>query len=1066
MQQATISALLTNAALLVILSIIYELTYHIFQSSRIKQAANGVLIALTCIAIMSVPFTLIPGVVFDTRSILISVTALIFGSAATIITIVPAIIFRILHGGIGALPGIAVILTSAVIGSIWRRWLLPKAKKKLRWLYVYLMGLAVHVVMMACMFLMPYSDSIMVVREITLPVIIIYPAATVLLYLLLNKQQAFWQMRDELKQSEEQYRQLYDDQKKAASELRQSELKYRKLFETMTQGVVCQGADGKIIYANPEAERILGLTLDEMVERTSLDPNWKTIHEDGSKMPGTEHPSMVALRTGKPCGPVVLGVFQPKLKSHIWLSVNATPILEADGTLSQVYTIFQNITAEKKAMHDYQLLFNSMVDGFALHEIICDRDGNPSDYLFLAVNPAFEQIIGKKASEIIGRTVTEVLPGIEPYWVETYGRVALTGESVQFENYDAVTGKYFRVIAYQPAPMQFACTFSDDTKRIRAEKELFRTLARLRGLLDNSNSPIIVFDDKGIISEMSAAAEKITGLPRNEARGRNMDQLGLSFILERARQLAEDPAAARQIIENIDIFEFEGENRSYESRLFTIDTNHENERLFGYLGIDVTARIMAEKALKESEKKYSSYIENSPCAVVVVDENGDYIESNKAATSITGYSRDELLSMNIRDITAAESQDEAAHHFRSLLGTGKMSVELKYIHKDGSIRWWTVDAVKISDDRFIGFSIDITDRKQAEEDLINLSRLDYLTGIYNRRVFEDELRRVDEAKLLPLSVIIGDINGVKFINDTFGHSAGDKHIVEIAKILRDCCREDDILARIGGDEFSILMPFTDNDTASEVLQKIQTALTEFDAANAGDTYRHSVSLGCATKVSADEDMKDIIKIAEGYMYQRKLLEHNSIHSTIVASIKATMFEKSHETEEHAQRLVSLSKAVGTMLGLSQAELDKLELLASLHDIGKVGIRDEVLTKPGKLNEMEWAEIKRHPEIGYRIAKTSSELAPIAEGILCHHERWDGLGYPQGLCGESIPLISRIVSIVDAYDAMTNDRPYRKALDRETAVEQIKQNAGTQFDPYIAEIFAEIVYEYTDCTMRN
>jgi LytS/YehU family sensor histidine kinase len=150
-----------------------------------------------------------------------------------------------LHGGIGALPGIAVILTSAVIGSIWRRWLLPKAKKKLRWLYVYLMGLAVHVVMMACMFLMPYSDSIMVVREITLPVIIIYPAATVLLYLLLNKQQAFWQMRDELKQSEEQYRQLYDDQKKAASELRQSELKYRKLFETMTQGVVCQGATGK-----------------------------------------------------------------------------------------------------------------------------------------------------------------------------------------------------------------------------------------------------------------------------------------------------------------------------------------------------------------------------------------------------------------------------------------------------------------------------------------------------------------------------------------------------------------------------------------------------------------------------------------------------------------------------------------------------------------------------------------------------------------------------------------------------------------------------------------------------
>jgi HD-GYP domain-containing protein (c-di-GMP phosphodiesterase class II) len=198
-----------------------------------------------------------------------------------------------------------------------------------------------------------------------------------------------------------------------------------------------------------------------------------------------------------------------------------------------------------------------------------------------------------------------------------------------------------------------------------------------------------------------------------------------------------------------------------------------------------------------------------------------------------------------------------------------------------------------------------------------------------------------------------------------------------------------------------------------------------------------------------------MQLAEGYMYQHKLLEHNSAHSAIVSSIKATMFEKSHETEEHAQRLISLSKAVGMALNLSQAELDELELLASLHDIGKVGIRDDILTKPCELNEIEWAEIKRHPEIGYRIAMTSPELAPIAEGILCHHEWWDGGGYPQGLSGENIPLLSRIVAVADAYDAMTNDRPYRKALDHEVAIERIKQKAGSQFDPKIAGIFTEI-----------
>lgn len=920
MQQSIFSALLNNAALLMILCIIYELTYHLFPRPLKKKIAAGILIALACIGIMSMTFSLSPGIVFDTRSILISVTALIFGPITTAITVAAAIVYRFFLGGMGALPGVVVILSSAVIGLTWRQWAHVKTIK-LRWFHVYIMGLVVHIAMIACMFLMPYPQSINVVREITFPVIIIYPVATALLYLLLTKQQAFWQMRDEI---------------------RQSELKLRQLLETMSQGVVCQSADGKIISANPEAERILGLSLDQLRE-TSLNPNWKTIYEDGTEMPGTEHPAMIVLRTVKPYGPVVMGVFQPKLNDHVWLSVNATPIVEADGTVSQVYTIFQDITAEKKAKHDYQLLFNLMVDGFALHEIICDEDGKPVDYRFLTVNPAFERIVGLKASDIIGKTVLEILPDTEPYWIETYGKVALTGEPVMFENYNAATDKHFRVTAYQPAPMQFACTFSDDTLRIKAEEELFRALARLRGLLNNSNSPIIIFDDKGNIVEISVAAEKIIGLSRREMLGKNMNQLGLSNILNNALQLFNNSILSGQIIENTDVFEFDGEKRYFESRLFPIATKQPDERLFGYLGVDVTDRIMAEKALKE-----------------------------------------------------------------------------------------------------------------REAELIDISKRDYLTGVYNRRYFEAELKRMDEENLLPLSIIIGDINGVKFINDAFGHAAGDKLILQTAKILSDCCREGDVLARTDGDEFSILMPNTDHVAAMNVMRKIRTTMEEFDAANTGVIYQHSISLGCATKAFPEEDIKEVLKIAEGYMYQRKLLEHDSAHSALVASIRATLFEKSHETEEHTQRLISLSKAVGMALDLPQSELDKLELLASLHDIGKVGVRDEILTKPGKLNEMEWVEIKRHPEIGYRIATTSPELSAIAEGILSHHEWWNGSGYPQGLRGENIPLISRIVAVVDAYDAMTNDRPYRKALSYEKAIEIIKQNAGIQFDPQIVKTFLEIM----------
>jgi HD-GYP domain-containing protein (c-di-GMP phosphodiesterase class II) len=192
------------------------------------------------------------------------------------------------------------------------------------------------------------------------------------------------------------------------------------------------------------------------------------------------------------------------------------------------------------------------------------------------------------------------------------------------------------------------------------------------------------------------------------------------------------------------------------------------------------------------------------------------------------------------------------------------------------------------------------------------------------------------------------------------------------------------------------------------------------------------------------------------MYKRKLLERKSSHSAIISSIKSTVYARSQETEEHAERMQRLSRLVGLRLGLSEVELDELSLLAALHDIGKVGIDDNILKKPGQLTAEEWIEMKKHPEIGYRIAMASPELMSIANYILCHHERWDGKGYPQGLKGKQIPLFSRIISIIDAYDAMTEDRPYRSALTHDEALEEIKINAGTQFDPEAARIFIEVM----------
>jgi len=331
---------------------------------------------------------------------------------------------------------------------------------------------------------------------------------------------------------------------------------------------------------------------------------------------------------------------------------------------------------------------------------------------------------------------------------------------------------------------------------------------------------------------------------------------------------------------------------------------------------------------------------------------------------------------------------------------------------------------------------------------------DYLTELYNRRFFEEERKRLDKEENLPISIVMGDINGLKLINDGFGHSKGDELLIEIAKNLKSCCREEDIISRIGGDEFGILLPKTDSQSAQRICDSIYDTCKGY--ALDGSSIYPSISLGYATKNFETETMDDILTAAEESMYKQKLLESRSAHNSIIASIKVIMFEKSQETEEHAERMVQLSKSIGIAMSLTDDQLNELELLATLHDIGKMSIPAAILSKTGKLSDEEWVEMKKHPEVGFRIAQATSELVPIAKYILCHHERWDGKGYPQGLIGEKIPLLSRIVAIADSFDAMTNDRAYRVAMTKEEAIEEIRRNSGTQFDPEVTRVFIEKV----------
>lgn len=356
---------------------------------------------------------------------------------------------------------------------------------------------------------------------------------------------------------------------------------------------------------------------------------------------------------------------------------------------------------------------------------------------------------------------------------------------------------------------------------------------------------------------------------------------------------------------------------------------------------------------------------------------------------------------------------------------------------------------------------DISSQIKAEEKLAFLKYHDDLTQLHNRAYFDLARKSMDQAGNLPLSYMICDINGLKLINETMCYSAGDTVLLSTARILSDCCREGDILARIGGDEFCLLLPKTEKKDTVALLNQITSVARAKSSLYAPSTGFLSLSFGYATKEHAGQSLDQIIKDAENHLVRQKLFEQKSLHSSLLTSIKATMHEKSFETKEHGERMAQMARTLGRSLGMTDSQLQDLELLANVHDIGKIIIDDRILNKPGKLSDEEWLEMKKHPEIGYRIAQASPDIKHIADSILFHHERWDGNGYPQGLTGESIPVFSRILAIVDAYDAMTNDRAYRKAMTHADAIREIRRNAGTQFDPAIAENFIRLLDKASD-----
>ncbi len=751
---------------------------------------------------------------------------------------------------------------------------------------------------------------------------------------------------------------------------------------------------------------------------------------------------------------------------------------------------------------NYLLLLKNMPGAYAAHRLILDDRGNPVDCILLHVNPAFEKMTGFKKEDLIGRKAAETLADIDLYRPDLLGvfsRIARRGDTVRFGHHSDQLNRSFYVVAYGTEEGQFSFILQETTsqEKTRSKKpHLLKSEKRLNAIL--SEIPAVIYtcemiDGGKVITQVNDNIVNVLGFEPWEITGESG--------LWRSRIHPEDLDLTKEMPERLEDgcplhleYRFNSKAGIYRW-LHEVQKNVINDS--GVIETyavcwDITERKQAEQLIETRIKLLTFSYGHSMGEVLqkALDRACEAVDSPlgfyhlvspdeqkvtlKAWSSavLERYLKGDNIKMRF-NVEAAGVWADCLRERRPVIYNQYSSLRHRKGVPEGHPAITRVMIVPIlrqgkivavlgvgnkpedyteQDVQVVSYIADlawtIAGRKQSEAKIRYISFHDALTGLYNRAFMEEEIQRLDTERQMPVSVIMADLNGLKLVNDTYGHGVGDKMLKAVAGILKRSCRQEDIVARWGGDEFVILLPQTPAKQAGDVCRRIKEKCSSVYI----EDVPIALALGVAVNKDRSSDLMDALKRAEDSMYKQKLMDSKSTKNAVLKALLKTLRAKSFETEEHACRMQMIALDFGEKLGLPDSELNRLSLLITLHDIGKINIPEEILIKAEPLREEEWEILKKHPETGFRITRSTEEFAHVSEDILSHHEHWDGSGYPRGLKGEQIPFLARVTAIIDAYEVMTHGRPYKRKLSQEEAVAEIKKHAGTQFDPGLVKLF--------------